>query len=51
MNGRSSHGHISDIATATTIKIRYGSAAYSGRVVFLVFSLVVTCNSFHNLRN
>jgi hypothetical protein len=46
MNGKSSHGHISDIATATTtIKIRYGSATYSGLVVFLVFNLVVTYNS------
>jgi hypothetical protein len=43
--GKSSHGHILDIATVTTIKIRYGGAAYSGRVVFLVFSLIVTCNS------
>jgi hypothetical protein len=38
MNGKSSHGHILDIATATTIKIRDGS------VVFQVFSLIVTCN-------
>jgi hypothetical protein len=46
MNGKSSHGHISNTATATTMEIRYGSAAYSGLVVFLVFSLVVTCNSW-----
>jgi hypothetical protein len=38
MNGKSSHAHILDIATATTIKVR------DGIVVFLVFSLIVTCN-------